>query len=86
MGIQRMLKSCILNKFETIHPNRVLIVSDRDEYMREARDIGMMICRLQQKNARRGNITPHYSVETLGEVQGVVDEINGLSFNSILNR
>lgn len=86
MAIQRSLKSGILNKFETIHPNRVLIVSDRDEYMREARDMGMMICRLQQKNARRGNITPHYSVETLGEVQGVVDEINGLSFNSILNR
>ncbi|MGK3753352.1 MAG: hypothetical protein ACI8RD_005659 [Bacillariaceae sp.] len=85
-GIKNTLQEGILNKFDNMDPNKVLLVSDRDEYLRVARDMGMVICRLQQKNARRGNITPHYTVSTVGEVQDVVNEINGISFNTVLNR
>jgi len=83
--IKNTFKNGILNKYD-MDPSRVLLVSDREEYLRAARDMGMIICRLQKKNARRGNITPHYSVETVEEVQEVVNEINGISFNTILNR
>ena len=84
--IKNTLKEGILNKFDNMDPGKVLLVSDRDEYLRVARDMGMVICRLQQKNARRGNITPHYTVSTVGEVQDVVNEINGISFNTVINR
>ena len=69
-----------------IDPNLILLVSDRDEYLRSARDLGMITCKLQRKNTRRGNITVHYSPETLQQVQEVVNEINGISFNAVLNR
>ena len=84
-SIENALRAGILDELD-IDPNNVLLVSDRDPYLRVARDMGMSICRLQQKNARRGNITPHYTVETVGEVQDVVNEINGISFNAVLNR
>ena len=83
--IENVLRKGILNELD-IDPNRVLLVSDRDPYLRAARDMGMNICKLQVKNARRGNITPHYTVETVGEVQEIVNEINGISFNTVLNR
>mmetsp|Transcript_11053 Transcript_11053/g.11850 ORF Transcript_11053/g.11850 Transcript_11053/m.11850 type:complete len:374 (-) Transcript_11053:60-1181(-) len=83
--IKNTMKNGILNKYN-MDPNRVLLVSDREEYLRVARDMGMIVCRLQKKNTRRGNITPHYSVENVEEVQEVVNEINGISFNTILNR
>lgn len=69
-----------------LDPSKVLVVSDRDPYLRVAREMGMMLCRLQAKNARRGSITAHYTVPGLGDVQEVLNEINGISFNTVLNR
>ena len=41
---------------------------------------------IQPKNSRRGNVTAHYTTPSIPEVQEVVNEINGISFNSVLNR
>jgi FMN phosphatase YigB (HAD superfamily) len=67
-------------------PHRVLLVSDRDEYLKAGKDLGMLTCRLQPKNARRGNITAHYTSPSVQDVQEVVNDINGISFNTVLNR
>eukprot|EP00536_Pseudo-nitzschia_multiseries_P007480 jgi/Psemu1/195725/e_gw1.177.48.1 len=83
--IEKALKIEFLNELN-LDPNRVLLVSDRDQYLRVGRDLGMNICRIRPKNARRGNITAHYTVESVDEVQDVVNEINGISFNVVLNR
>jgi len=84
-GIEKLLKEGVLDELD-VHSQNVLVVSDRDAYLRVARDMGMGICRLQAKNARRGSITAHYTVQTIGEVQDIVNEINGISFNTVLNR
>jgi len=83
--IKNAIRTGILNELD-VDPNKVLVVSNRDQYLRVARDLGMNICRLQPKNARRGSITAHYTVSTVREVQDVVNEINGISFNTVLNR
>ena len=44
------------------------------------------IFRLQKKNQRRGNITAHFNTPSVPDVQEIVNEINGISFNSVLNR
>jgi hypothetical protein len=84
-GIEDALRTGILDELD-VDPNKVLLVSKRDPYLRVARDMGMSICRLQPKNARRGNITAHYTVQSLEELQDIVNEINGISFNTVLNR
>ena len=69
-----------------IPPLQYLLVSDRDDYLRTARQEGMFTCRVRPTNARRGEVTASYNVEDVGEVEGVVNEINGISFNSALKR
>jgi hypothetical protein len=66
-------------------PPSILVVSDRDDYLRAARDLGMMTCRLQRPNTRRGYVTALYTSESIQEVQEVVNQINGISFNAVLN-
>lgn len=84
-GIEDALRKGITNELD-VDPTKVLLVSDRDPYLRVARDMGMSICRIRPKNARRGSISAHYNVQTVGEVQDVVNEINGISFNTVVNR
>ena len=84
-AIVTSLKKNVLQEFG-MDPGSVLLVSDRDDYLRAAKEVGMMTCRLQPKNARRGNITAHYTSPSVEEVQEVVNEINGISFNAVLNR
>ena len=84
-GIEDALKKGILKELD-VDPNKVLLVSQREPYLRVGRDMGMNICRIRPKNGRRGSITAHYTVESVGEIQGVVNEINGISFNTVLNR
>ena len=83
--IVESLKRNVLQEFN-LDPGAVLLVSDRDDYLRAAKEMGMLTCRLQPKNARRGNITAHYTSPSVEEVQEVVNEINGISFNTVLNR
>jgi len=69
-----------------IPPIQYAVVSDRDDYLRSARERGMFTIRIRPKNTRRGDVTASYSVENVSEVQEIINEINGISFNSALNR
>ncbi len=83
--IEKMLREHVLDELD-IHPNKVLLVSDKDEYLKAAKDLGMITCRLRPKNAKRGNVTAHYNTSDVSSVQEVVNEITGISFNAVLNR
>ena len=63
----------------------VLFVSDQDVYIKEAKELGMMTCRIRPLNARRGNVSAHYTVESILQVHDVINEMNGISFNAVLN-
>ena len=65
-----------------IDPVATMVVSDKDDYLKAAKEEGMISCRIRPKNARRGNISAHYNVETVAQVQEVIDDINGVSFNA----
>ena len=66
-----------------VPPLGTLLVSDRDDYLRSAKEMGMFTCRVRPKNAPRGNITASHSVSTVAEVQDVINELNGISFNAV---
>jgi len=62
-----------------------LVVSDQDAYLKSARDLGFYTCRVRRQNAPRGNITANYTSESVEEVQDVVNELVGLSFNTVFS-
>lgn len=68
---------------KSIDALQLLVVSDRDDYLRCARDMGMFTCRLRALNAPRGNITTDYTIQELAEVQEVVNDINGISYHAV---
>ena len=76
----------VLSKNDHLTPLQYVVVSDRDDYLRSAREMGMYTCRVRPKNMRRGEVTASYSVEDVGNVEDVCNEINGISFNSALKR
>ena len=67
----------------SILPKHCLIVSDRDDYLKMAKEMNMFTCRVRPENARRGNITAAYNVLEIGMVEDIINEINGISFNSV---
>lgn len=69
-----------------IPPIQYAVVSDRDDYLRSARERGMFTIRVRPKNTRRGDVTASYSVEDVAAVEEVINGINGISFNSALKR
>ena len=71
---------------DSIAPLQYALVSDRDDYLRSAREKGMFTIRVRPKNRRRGDVTASYSVEDVAGVEEVINEINGISFNSALKR
>lgn len=84
-AIRDTIQKNVLNELQ-MSSNLVMMVSDRDDYLQAARDLGMQTCRLQRKNARRGNISANFTSTSIDDVQEVVNEINGISFNSVVNR
>lgn len=64
-------------------PKHCLVVTDRDDYLKMAKDEGMFTCRIRKENARRGNITAAYNCLEIANVEEIVNEINGISFNSV---
>ena len=66
-------------------PISTLVVSDRDDYLLAAKNKGMYTCRIRPKNGPRGNVSVNFQAEQICEVQDVVNEINGISFNSVLS-
>ena len=74
----------VSTKLEGIEPIKFLVVSDRDDYLMAARDKGMFTCRVRPANKRRASFTVNYDVDEVSDVQDVLNEINGISFNSAL--
>ncbi|KAL7544122.1 hypothetical protein ACHAXR_013526 [Thalassiosira sp. AJA248-18] len=74
----------VLSKMDNIPPIKFMVVSDRDDYLKAARDNGMFTCRVRPKNKRRGSITTDFNVADVGSIQDVINEINGISFNFAL--
>ena len=79
-----VLRNRVLTKIQDIPPLKFMVVSDRDDYLKAARDNGMFSCRVRPKNTRRGNVTASYDVEDVGSVQDAINDVNGISFNSAL--
>jgi len=73
----------VLSKMDTVDPIQFVLVSDRDDYLGAGRDLGMFTVRVRPKNQRRG-LTTNYNVDDIGSVQEVINDINGVSFNSTL--
>lgn len=74
----------VLSKIEDIPAIQFVVVSDRDDYLKAARDQGMYTCRIRPKSNRRGEFTTNYDVEDVGSVLDVVNDLNGVSFNAAL--
>jgi len=79
-----VLLNRVLTKMHDVPPLKIMVVSDRDDYLKAARDNGMFTCRVRPKNTRRGNITASYDVEDVGSVKDAINDVNGISFNSAL--
>ena len=71
--------------FQDTKPLQSLVVSDREEYLKYARDMGMFTCRLRPLNQPRGNVTTDYTIQNIAEVQDVVNDINGISFHTVFS-
>jgi len=82
--VEKLLSADDSKAAAAIAPDRCLWVSDRDDCLRAAKEVGLMTVRVRPKNARRGNVSSHYTVETIPETQEVINEINGISFNTVL--
>ena len=74
----------MLSKIEDIPAIQFVVVSDRDDYLKAARDKGMYTCRIRPKSKRRGEFTTNYDVEDVGSVLDVINDLNGVSFNAAL--
>jgi len=74
----------VSTKLEGVQPIKLVVVSDRDDYLLAARDKGMYTCRVRPANKRRASFTVNYDVDEVSDVQDIVNEINGISFNSAL--
>lgn len=66
-------------------PISIIVVSNRDDFLRNARDRGMYTCRVRRKDQPRGNVTADYTVESMKDVEDIVNEVNGISFNSVFS-
>uniref|UniRef100_A0A7S2M4X7 Uncharacterized protein n=1 Tax=Skeletonema marinoi TaxID=267567 RepID=A0A7S2M4X7_9STRA len=73
----------VLSTMDDIDPIQFLLVSDREDYLGAARDEGIFTCRVRPLNKRRG-LTTNYNVDDVGSVEEVINDINGVSFNSAL--
>jgi hypothetical protein len=74
-----------VTKGTEVDPLSTLVVSDRDGLLRAARDLGYFTCRVQRKNAPRGNVTTNFTVESIQGVQDAVNELVGISFNVVFS-
>lgn len=86
---QGRLESCPLKILKSacescgVTDERVLVVSDSDELLLQARDLNFYSCHVRQPNDRHPSFTTNYTVETVEEVEEVINAINGVSFNTV---
>ena len=69
--------------FTSVEPKHILVCTSSDSIIKSSRDAGYFTCRIRAPNAIRGEITANYVVETLEQVEDIVNEINGISFTSV---
>jgi len=67
-----------------IPPISTLVVSDKDDYLEMGRSLGMYTCRIHVPNTRKGSASSHFVVNDISEVKTVVNELNGVSFTSVM--
>jgi hypothetical protein len=68
-----------------VDPISTLVVSDQDGILKAARDLGYFTCRVRRKNAPRGNVTTNFTVESVQNVQDAVNELVGISYNTVFS-
>ena len=79
-----LIKRLIQKSYDT--PSvQIFVISDQDAYLLQARDSGMLTCRVRPKNAPRGNVTTSYTVESISDVQNAVNDLIGISFNTVFS-
>lgn len=66
-------------------PISTMVVSDQDDLLRVARDLGYFTCRVRRKNAPRGNVTTNFTVECIQDVKDAVNELVGISYNAVFS-
>lgn len=84
----RLSPSDILGRVQDkagVPSGNLLVVSDRDDFLREAKEKGFYTCRIRPNNAPRGNVTTNYTVSEIKEVEDVCNELNGISFNTVFS-
>ena len=75
----------LLQEHHETPSTKILVISDQDAYLRQARDCGMLTCRIRPTNAPRGNVTTSYTVESMSEVQNAVNDLIGISYNTVFS-
>jgi hypothetical protein len=75
----------LLQEHHETPSTKILVVSNQDAYLRQARDCGMLTCRIRPANAPRGNVTTSYTVERMSEVQNAVNDLIGISYNTVFS-
>jgi hypothetical protein len=64
-----------------MEPQVFMVISNRDAYLRRAKELGMISCRIRSNfNGPRGAVTAHHTLSSLSEVQDVIQEWNGVSY------
>jgi hypothetical protein len=70
-----------LLRMVAMEPQAFMVVSNRDAYLRRAKELGMISCRIRfNLNGPRGSVTAHHTLSSLSEVQDVIQEWNGVSY------
>jgi hypothetical protein len=84
IGVTDIMNNCF-QQLKDMNPNRILLVSDKDAYIRTGKELGLVTVRIRPPNTPRGNVSAHYIVDTIPETQEIINQINGISFNPALH-
>ena len=63
-----------------VSPEKVLVISNRDNILAEAANLNAHTCRFRGKNDLHGKITTHFKVSSALEIQDCIDNISGIAF------
>ena len=61
-----------------------LVVSDRDYYLEMGRSLGIYTCRIHVHTMQKRSVSSHFVVNNISEVKNVMNELNGVSFTSVM--
>ena len=61
----------------------VMVVSQETRILKAARDANSYTCYVVPKSGRRCGISTNYTINSIGELRDVIDDVNGVSFNNV---